>query len=272
MDLADDIAYSLHDVDDFHRSGVLQFSPVSGEFRSWQSGRAGFADLEDSDLARARRQSGAGLERLRRGLKRSDGWIFDEETFATAVQTVGEEFVDGVLATPYDGSMAADRAISGFTSKWIDHLISSVSPNLHPPVRSGYVSMDAQAWHEVSVLKFVNQYFILDRPDLAMFQRGQEQTVEHLVLALEDWLSDRIDADRAPRRLLDLVNAASYGYQRAAKEHPEWFGGDVSDADLARMGRGRGIIDFVSSLTDTQTIAFGARLGGASGLMWSSSL
>ena len=40
MDLADDIAYSLHDVEDFHRSGVLQFSPVSGEFRSWESGRA----------------------------------------------------------------------------------------------------------------------------------------------------------------------------------------------------------------------------------------
>jgi dGTPase len=57
-----------------------------------------------------------------------------------------------------------------------------------------------------------------------------------------------------------------------AKEHPEWLSGRVSDAELARMGRGRGIIDFVSSLTDGQTIAFGARLGGASGLLWSSSL
>ena len=272
MDLADDIAYSLHDVDDFHRSGVLQFSPVSGEFRSWESGRAAFADLDDSDLVRARRQPGAGLERLRRRLKRRDGWIFDEDIFATAVQTVGEEFVDGVLATPYDGSMAADRAISGFTSRWIDHLISSVSPNPHPAVRSGYVSMDSPAWHEVSVLKFVNQYFILDRPDLAMLQRGQEQTVEHLVLAFEDWLADRIDAGRAPRRLLDLVNAATSAYQTVAREHPEWLSGNVSDAELARMGRGRGIIDFVSSLTDAQTIAFGARLGGASGLLWSSSL
>ena len=272
MDLADDIAYSLHDLEDFHRSGVLQFSPVSGEFRSWESGRASFADLEDGDLERARRRPGAGLERLRRQLNTGDGWIFDEDTFATAVRKIGEEFVDGVLATPYDGSMAADRAISGFTSRWIEQLISSVGPDPDPAVRSGYVSMDCQAWHEVSVLKFVNQYFILERPDLAMFQRGQEQTVEHLVLAFDDWLSDRIDASRAPRRLLDLVNAATYGYQTVAREHPEWLSGNVSDAELARMGRGRGIIDFVSSLTDAQTIAFGTRLGGASGLLWSSSL
>jgi dGTPase len=272
MDLADDIAYSLHDVEDFHRSGVLQFSPVSGEFRSWENGRTAFADLDDSDLVRARRRPGAGLERLRRRLSDRDGWIFEEDIFATAVRTVGEEFVDGVLATPYDGSMAADRAISAFTSRWIDHLIGSVSPNPHPDVRSGYVSMDSSAWHEVSVLKFVNKYFILDRPDLAMLQRGQEQTVEHLVLAFEEWLSDRIDAGRAPRRLLDLVTAATYAYQTVAREHPEWLGGKVSDAELARMARGRGIIDFVSSLTDAQTIAFGTRLGGATGLLWSSSL
>jgi dGTPase len=272
MDLADDIAYSLHDVEDFHRSGVLQFSPVSGEFRSWENARKELADLDRADLERAGRRPGAGLERLRRRLKISDDWIFEEDVFASAVQTVGDEFVDGVLATPYDGSMAADRAISAFASRWIDHLISSVNLNPQPPVRSGYVSMDSPAWHEVSVLKFVNQYFILDRPDLAMLQRGQEQTVEHLVLAFDDWLSDQIDASRAPRRLLDLVNAASYGYQAVAKEHPEWLGGNDLDAEVARMGRGRGIIDFVSSLTDAQTIAIGARLGGASGLLWGSSL
>jgi dGTPase len=151
-------------------------------------------------------------------------------------------------------------------------MISSVHPNPLPAVRSGYVSMDAPAWHEVSVLKFVNQYFILDRPDLAMFQRGQEQTVEHLALAFDDWLSDRIDASRAPRRLLDLVNAATIGYRVIAKEHPEWLSGDVSDAELARKGRGRGIIDFVSGLTDAQTIAFAARLSGATGMLWSGSL
>ena len=36
------------------------------------------------------------------------------------------------------------------------------------------------------------------------------------------------------------------------------------------MGRGRGIIDFVSGLTDAQAVAFAARLAGATGLLWTS--
>ena len=32
------------------------------------------------------------------------------------------------------------------------------------------------------MLKFVNAYFILDRPDLAMFQRGQERIIDQLVV------------------------------------------------------------------------------------------
>ena len=180
--------------------------------------------------------------------------------------------MDGVLAAPHDGSMIADRAISGFTSRWIDHLISSVQPTPDPPVRSGYVCMSSPAWHEVQVLKFVNQYFILDRPDLAMFQRGQEQMLEHLVTAFDLWLSDRPDAGRAPRRLVDLVNAATFGYERMAETHPEWLDARTSDVELARMGRGRGIIDFVSGLTDAQAVAFSTRLAGTSGLLWSGSL
>jgi dGTPase len=268
MDLADDIAYSLHDVEDFHRSGVLQFSPVSGEFRSWEEDRAALAAMDVRTLAAAGRRPGAGLERLRRRLQDRESWVFDEQTFVDALTAVGEEFVDGVLATPYDGSMAGDRAISGFVSRWIEHLITSVTVDPDPPARSGYVRMSARAWHEVSVLKFVNTYFILDRPDLAMFQRGQERTITHLVKGFDDWLSDRGDAGRAPRRLLDLVNAATYGYERIAATHPEWLDARTADAELARMGRGRGIVDFVSSLTDAQAAAFAATLTGTSSLLW----
>ncbi|MGO1972782.1 MAG: deoxyguanosinetriphosphate triphosphohydrolase family protein [Propionibacteriaceae bacterium] len=271
MDLADDIAYSLHDVEDFHRSGVLQFSLVSAEFRSWLRERREWAELADAELVTSARRPGAGMERLRRRMITKDGWIFAEEAFADAVTRISDEFVDAVLAVPYDGSMAADRAISGFTSHWIDHFVSSVHLDPDPPVRSAYVALSPQAWHEVSVLKFLHQYFILDRPDLAMLQRGQSQVLTRMVDALDAWLSDRTDAARAPRRLLDLIECADLGYRKVAAERPELLDAQAGEEQLARMARGRGIVDFVASLTDEQAVRFSARLSGDPGLLWSAS-
>jgi dGTPase len=270
MDLADDVAYSLHDVEDFYRSGVLQHSPVSGEFRSWQTERCRLAELADDELAAMGRWPGAGLEQLRRRLRTKDGWIFAEDRFTDAVEAVRSEFIDAILVAPYDGSMMADRAISGFTSRWIEHLIGSVRLIRDPDVRAAYVALSPEGWHQVSVLKFVHSYFILDRPDLAMFQRGQAETLNVLVTGFDSWLSDRTDAARAPRRLIDLVGIATAGYRRIADEHPEWLDGMVSEAAQARMGRGRGIVDFVSALTDEQAVAFAARLSGAGDLLWTS--
>ena len=88
------------------------------------------------------------------------------------------------------------------------------------------------------------------------------------MVGLDEWLSDRHDAARAPRRLIDLVNAAMFGYRRIADDHPDWLNGKVSEAQLARMGRGRGVVDFVSRLTDAQAVSFAARLAGASGVLW----
>ncbi|MFC7625380.1 deoxyguanosinetriphosphate triphosphohydrolase family protein [Microlunatus sp. GCM10028923] len=269
MDLADDIAYSLHDLEDFHRSGVLQFSPVSAEFRAWAADRKTLAGLEPESVRDLDRKPGAGLEQLRRRLRDRDGWMFDEELFAAAVARVGDEFVDGVLDRPYDGSMAADRTISGFTGRWIDEFIAAVRLDPEPVVRSGWVELTPEAWHRVAVLKFVHAYFILERPDLAMFQRGQAEILTRLVAALDDWLSDRPDAGRAPRRLLDLVRVATLAYRKLAEERPEWLAGRTGDGDLARMGRGRGIIDYVSGLTDEQAIAFSSRLSGGNSILWS---
>src|SRR5699024_4262327 len=156
------IAYSLHDLDDFHRAGVLQHAAVAAEFRTWIRDRAVLERLPLADLRMADRRPGHSLELLRRRLHDKDEWIVDDDVFATAVGRVGEELVDGLLAVPFDSSVAAERAVGLFTASWIAHLQESVEVTATPPVRAGHVLLDRQAWHEVTVLKFVHQRFVLE--------------------------------------------------------------------------------------------------------------
>ncbi|OYN96904.1 dGTPase [Propionibacteriaceae bacterium ES.041] len=271
MDLADDIAYSLHDLEDFHRSGVLQYSPISGEFRSWLGEQERWLGVPDAELETLVRKPGAGLERLRRAARDKDDWVFDDDIFTEAVKIVGTEFVDGVLVTPFDGSREADRAISGFVSRWIDHFTAAVRMNPDPATaRTPVVTVNPLEWHQIQVLKFMHQYFVLHRPDLAMVQRGQSMLLTDLVETFDSWLSDRFDATRAPRRLLDLVALSEQGHQRVREEHPEWLDGRTDRGDVARMARGRAITDFVAGLSDAQAVAYAGRLGPSSGLLWAS--
>ncbi|MBE7162174.1 MAG: dNTP triphosphohydrolase [Williamsia herbipolensis] len=270
MDVADDIAYSLHDLDDFHRAGVLQHAAIAAEFRTWRRDRETLAGRGLDQLQARERAPGYRLELLRRRLADKDAWVFDDEVFATAVGRIAGDLVDGLLAVPFDGSMDAERAVEAFTGSWIAHLQDSVALERDPHPRSAHVRLDRQAWHEVSVLKFVHQRFVLDRPDLAGFQRGQAQTIARLVAGYDSWLADPIDGRRVPRRLIDLVELATAGYRAIARTDRRLLAsptGEITDSadDLARLGRGRGIVDFIASLTDAEAVRADATLGGSSG-------
>jgi len=118
---------------------------------------------------------------------------------------------------------------------------------------------------------------VLDRPDLAMFQRGQAESLTSLVANLESWLTDPVDAGRAPRRLIDLVELATSGYRRVAIEEPRLLVGPTGESatsrdDIVRLGRGRGIIDYVASLTDDRAAASARTLAGFTGQLWDAGL
>jgi dGTPase len=267
MDIADDIAYSIHDVDDFYRAGLLSQGSVAREFRGFIEDGATLRALDDEALAARSAPPGAALEALRRKLHRSDAWIATDEAFAEAVDVVADDLVDGLLASPFDGSIASERALSSFTNRWINHLQTSVVPAPADEVRTGLVTLDRLAWHEVEVLKFVHRHFILDRADIAMYQRGLSRVLTRAVKGLTAWITDDIDRHRVPERLRELVELATEGYALLRVTKPE--GVPIPDAgDVHRLGLGRGVVDYVASLSDDQALAVSEAIDGRPDRLW----
>lgn len=274
MDTADDIAYAIHDLEDFHRIGVLQHAPVSAELGQWLTGAVDFAGLDDAELAASSRRPGRSLEELRRRLHRRDSWIVDDEAFVAAVARVRTELVDNLLATPFDGSVEAEQAVGRFSAHWTARLVGGIGVVLDPPTRAGHVVLAPAQWHEVQVLKFVHRRFVLLRPDLALHQRGQARLLTSLVEALDQWLGDRYEANRLPRRLHDLAGLAESEYLGLAESEPRALIGPTGELpqgiDAVRdLARGRAVIDFVASLTDSQATALLDALSGRGGQPWS---
>ncbi|MGB9035350.1 MAG: phosphodiesterase, partial [Paeniglutamicibacter sp.] len=75
------------------------------------------------------------------------------------------------------------------------------------------------------------------------------------------------DAARAPRRLLDSVEAATGEYRRLLTESPKLFA-EASRGEIERLGRARAIVDYIASFTDAQAASVNALLTGTSESIW----
>ncbi|GAA2807578.1 dNTP triphosphohydrolase [Saccharopolyspora taberi] len=277
MDTADDIAYAIHDVEDFHRVGILQHTTVSHELTAWLGQFAEFGTLTDAELAAASSRPGLSLERLRRRLKAKDAWIADDEAFVSAVKKVVANLVTKLLEVPFDRSKQAEQAVAAFSGEWTRRLVEGIRLDEHPTTRSGHVALAVEQWHEVQVLKFVHRRFVLQRPDLALHQRGQDRLLTKLVEALDNWLIDRSEAARLPYRLRDLFDGARDELRALQTDAPDALvrpgetlpSGAERERHLERMARGRAVIDFVASLTDEQAAALLEALSGRTTQLWS---
>jgi dGTPase len=156
MDWADDIAYSVHDLEDFHRGRLIPWRQIlSKEGRDQLVAEA----MKHRDPRLHRRRLNAAHGRLAR---------------------LVEGTVQDLLDQPYEGTREQRRAIRLLTSTLIGRYISSVRLVQPAGADDSTVSFDIDALAEVHLLKQIAVRFIIQTPALQAQQRGQAKILTNL--------------------------------------------------------------------------------------------
>jgi dGTPase len=143
MDLADDITYALHDLQDFYFAGFLPIPVVLKELRGYMEMR------EDGSKAR-RDGDGSTIALLADKLARDYGERFDEDLLLSAVKSVWAG-IDANFAPYFDATPRKVASVIDFVSEKIGHFTSSIRTDRNPTIQRPAVQLGAPMWHQVQV-------------------------------------------------------------------------------------------------------------------------
>lgn len=178
MDWADDIAYSVHDLEDFHRFRLLPWTDIlSKEGRERLVKRATRFKPTPTYAVRLR----AAHRRLKKLL---------------------EGAVGDLLTDPYEGTREQRRAIRLVTSMMIGRYINATDLQISAQ-GSASIAIEPAARFEVDILKQISREYIISNPALQAQQRGQSRIVQELFQDLFEKDSEKY----LPKRFSYMINS-----------------------------------------------------------------
>lgn len=157
MDWADDVAYSVHDLEDFHRCNALPWQRVFGEKERIIEGAAGSHSTKEEKA-----KLNAAYDRLKDFL---DG------------------FYSGLLSDPYDGTRIQREQLRRMTSTLIGKYIGGIRIN-EDAASNKAVTFKEEWQSEIRILKQITRDYIIGSPTLAAQQHGQKRIITDLFEAL----------------------------------------------------------------------------------------
>ncbi|MTV24881.1 dNTP triphosphohydrolase [Nitriliruptoraceae bacterium ZYF776] len=242
MEWADDVAYAVHDLEDFYLSGDLPL-----------------ALLTQSAAARDRIGAQLVARRERRG-KLADAPSDDPERYT------GDELLEAFeqlftephgpfhgfahLGGEYDGSLEARHALRVVRKQLINRLVHSVRPvdPDAPPRRHHndlYIPRDARLVDDV--LRDLLWLYVIEHPRMATYQHGQRRVVRELFeVHAQAVHRDRLDLSIFPRDLQPDLTRLRRRVDHAA-----------ADVEVLRL-----VADHVGQMTDDHAARLHRRLTG----------
>ena len=166
MDLADDVAYSVHDVEDGTVAGKLDLTKLD-RLAVWETVRAWYApDTTDDELD-------AVLDRLQR--------------------------IGSWPSAPYDGSRRSLAALKNLTSDLIGRFCGAVREATFAASDGPFVRyhadlvIPADTWTEITALKGIAAYYVMQADERVALQSRQRDLLAELVTVLLDRAPDELD-------------------------------------------------------------------------------
>ena len=158
MDWADDISYSVHDLEDFHRCNHIPWAQIFG-------GRAPHRDrLIENTIKNWQEAPGDSQQRINGAYERlSKRFAFSTEIYNT-----------------YEGTREQRLAIRTLTSTLIGHYVQETELANRMPCKNRIILQNVGHQDEIRLLKQITMDYILSSPSLAAQQRGQIKIIEHL--------------------------------------------------------------------------------------------
>jgi len=156
MDWSDDVAYSVHDLEDFHRCNALPWRRVFSE---------------GDRLIDHAAKDGAARDKLEQAYARLKGFL--DGTYSD------------LLTTPYEGSSYQREQLRRLTSWFIGRYINAIKINPDSTAEKAVV-FDEDRLHEVLILKQITRDYIIGNPTLAAQQHGQKKIIQELFKAINE--------------------------------------------------------------------------------------
>ena len=155
MDWADDVAYSVHDLEDFHRCNALPWRRVFGE--------------KSRIIERAACNNSIDKTRLTNAYDRLQNFL--EGTYSA------------LLNDPYEGTRVQREQLRRMTSQLIGTYIGAININTNLSSNEAVVFNEDRR-DEVCILKQITRDYIINNPTLAAQQHGQKRIITDLFNAL----------------------------------------------------------------------------------------
>lgn len=230
MDLADDITYAMHDLQDFYTTGLIDLSRI-GE------GLAAVEAVMRTPAAATIIRSGSlrvSFEEHLARLKARHAHVGEAE-YADALGKVMDWL--GYFPETYRGTPLQMATVSRLFARKIGEIVRTVDMTPQPRWPGApSLTVSRGHWYELEILRHLAKHFVVDTPVIQMHERGQAAALRIALTGLWDWAKE-------PRGLPQPL------YTR------------LLDAD-GEPARRRAVVDHVCSLTDHQVLRLARVLSG----------